>query len=269
MTIDSWDDGLAYEDYVGRWSRMVAAQFVRWLAVPAGSAWLDFGCGSGALTHAILADGSPRRVIGCDRSAGFVDHARRYTSDARAQFQVATLDNLPRMDEGFDVCVSGLVLNFLPSTVDALGALAACVRRRGTIAAYVWDYAEGIQLMRVFWDAVVALDPAAQALDEGVRFPLCKPDPLRRSFESAGLEDVDVTGIDVPTVFRNFDDYWQPFLGGQGPAPGYVARLPAERREQLRSAIAQRLTSNETGQISLIARAWAIRGSVPADRGMR
>jgi SAM-dependent methyltransferase len=266
MTLDTWDDGVAYEDYVGRWSRLVAAQFVRWLAVPAGSAWLDFGCGSGALTHAILAEGSPRLVIGCDRSAGYVDHARRHTSDARARFQVATLDSLPRIDEGFDVCVSGLVLNFLPNAVEALGALTASVRRRGTIAAYVWDYDKGMQLMRVFWDAAMALDPAARALDEGVRFPLCQPDPLRRSFESAGLQDVDVTSIDVPTVFRTFDDYWQPFLGGQGPAPSYVARLSAERREQLRSAIAERLTSDETGRISLIARAWAVRGIVPADR---
>ena len=262
MTVDSWDDGLAYEDYVGRTSRLVAAQFVECLAVPAGSSWLDFGCGGGALTHAILAEGSPRLVIGCDRSAGYVDHARRHTSDARAQFQVATLDDLPRMDQGFDVCVSGLVLNFLPSAVDALVALAARVRRGGTIAAYVWDYAEGMQLMREFWDAAVALDPTARALDEGVRFPLCKPDPLRRSFESAGLQDVDVISIDVPTVFRNFDDYWQPFLGGQGPAPGYAMHVSPERREALREAIQQRLPIDADGQIPLTARAWAARGVV-------
>ena len=268
MTLDTWDDGLAYESYVGRWSRLVATQFVRWLAVPPESAWLDFGCGGGALTHAILAEGSPRLVIGCDRSAGYVDHARRHTSDAHARFQVATLDSLPRLDEGFDVCASALVLNFLPDAVDALGALAARARRRGTIAAYVWDYDKGMQLMRVFWDAAVALDPAAQALDEGVRFPLCQPDPLRQSFENAGLHDVDVTSIDVPTVFRTFNDYWQPFLGGQGPAPSYVAGLPAERREQLRSAIEERLTSDEAGRIALTARAWAIRGVVPDHRGM-
>jgi SAM-dependent methyltransferase len=266
MTPDAWDDGVAYEGYVGRWSRLVAAQFVRWLAAPPGSAWLDFGCGSGALTQTILAEGSPRLVAGCDRSAGYVDHARRQTSDPRAQFLVANLDDLPRTAEEFDVCVSGLVLNFLPNPVDALGKFAACVRRRGTIAAYVWDYDEGMQLMRVFWDAAVALNPTAQALDEGTRFPLCRPDPLRRLFESAGLQDVDITSIDVPTVFRNFDDYWQPFLGGQGPAPSYAARLTAERREQLRGAIAQRLTNDEAGRISLMARAWAIRGVVPDDR---
>ena len=155
MSVDAWDDGRAYEHYVGRWSRLIATHFVRWLGAPAGSAWLDFGCGSGALTHTILTDGSPRLVIGCDRSAGYIDHARQQASDPRAQFIVADLDDLPRVDGGFDVSVSGLVLNFLPNPGDALGAIAARVRPRGTIAAYVWDYGEGMQLMRAFWDAVL------------------------------------------------------------------------------------------------------------------
>ena len=131
-----------------------------------------------------------------------------------------------------------------------------------TIAAYVWDYEEGMQLMRVFWDAVVALDASAQALDEGVRFPLCRPDPLRRLFESAGFQNVEVTSIDVPTVFRSFDDYWQPFLGGQGPAPGYVMGVSSEHREALRTAVQQRLPVDAAGQIPLTARAWAARGVV-------
>jgi SAM-dependent methyltransferase len=262
MSLDAWDDGTAYERYVGRWSRPVAAQFVRWLGTPAGSAWLDFGCGSGALTHTILTGGSPRLVIGCDRSAGYVDQARRQASDPRAQFIVADLDDLPRVEGGFDVSVSGLVLNFLPNPGDALGAIAARVRRRGTVAAYVWDYGEGMQLMRAFWDAVVALDARAQALDEGVRFPLCRPDPLCRLFESAGLQNVEVTSIDVPTVFRNFDDYWQPFLGGQGPGPGYLMRVSPEHRAALRTAVQQRLPVDAAGQIPLTARAWAARGVV-------
>jgi SAM-dependent methyltransferase len=268
MTLDTWEDGAAYESYVGRWSRSVATQFVQWLAAPTGSAWLDFGCGGGALTHTVLTQASPRLVVGCDRSTGYVDHARRQTSDPRAQFVVANLGDLPRVDGGFDVSVSGLVLNFLPSPGDALSALAAGVRRGGTIAAYVWDYDEGMQLMRVFWDTAVALDPAAQPLDERVRFPQCRPDALRRLFESAALQNVEVIGIDVPTVFRNFEDYWQPFLGGQGPAPGYLMRLADDRRDQLRDAIRCRLTSDNAGRISLSARAWAVRGIVPGNHGI-
>jgi hypothetical protein len=126
----------------------------------------------------------------------------------------------------------------------------------------VWDYKEGMGLMRVFWDAAVALDPDAQALDEGVRFPLCRPELLRYLFEGAGLQSIDVRAIDVPTVFDNFDDYWQPFLGGQGPAPGYAMSLSAERREQLRDAVRERLPIEVDGRIALTARAWAIRGTV-------
>jgi hypothetical protein len=128
------------------------------------------------------------------------------------------------------------------------------------VGAYVWDYAGDMQLMRYFWNAAVALDPPVQNLDEGVRFPLCKPEPLRTLFLGAGLADVDVRAIDVPTVFRDFDDYWMPFLGGQAPAPSYAMSLTEERRVQLRDRIRAALPIVEDGSISLTARAWAVRG---------
>jgi SAM-dependent methyltransferase len=262
MSVDPWDDGAAYEPYVGRWSRLVAAELIGWLGIPAGSAWLDFGCGTGALTQTILAHAAPRLVVGCDRSPGYIDFARRSTSDARAQFVVAQLPDLPRADDEFDVCVAGLVLNFLPSPDIGVATMSSRVRRGGTVGAYVWDYSAGMELMRVFWDAVVAQDPTARTLDEGSRFPLCHPDPLGTLFERAGLNEVTVRPIDVPTVFRDFDDYWGPFLGGQGPAPGYAMSLSAERREELRQTIRRRLSPNRDGQIRLTARAWAVRGVV-------
>lgn len=257
-----WDDGSAYDPYVGRWSRPVAASFLAWLAVPPRAAWLDFGCGTGALSQAILTDATPQIVIGCDRSPGFVAYAKRQTPDPRAQFVVAELSDLPRVDGGFGAVVSGLVLNFLPSPGDGLAALVARARRGAIVGAYVWDYAAGMQMMRVFWDAAVELDAAAQGLDEGVRFPLCAPQPLRALFESAGLGRVDVQPIDVPTVFRDFDDYWTPFLGGQGPAPGYARGLPPDRRDLLRDTIRRRLPIALDGTIPLQARAWAVRGRV-------
>jgi len=260
MSVDVWDDGTAYELYVGRWSRRIAAEFVRWLALPPGAAWLDFGCGSGALTQTVLAEASPGLVVGCDQSNGYIDYARHHTPDPRARFVVASLADVPEVDGGYDACVSGLVLNFLPAPDVAIATLASAVRRGGTVAAYVWDYEEGMELMRVFWDAAVALDPAARALDEGTRFPLCRPDPLHRLFERSGLQHVSVCAMDVPTPFLDFDDYWRPFLGGQGPAPGYAMSLSVERREQLRAAIQQRLRIEADGRILLTARAWAVRG---------
>ena len=133
----------------------------------------------------------------------------------------------------------------------------------GTAAAYVWDYAGEMQLMRRFWAAAVALDPAAGALDESIRFSLCKPDALRALWTSAGLQDIEVRTIDVPTVFKDFDDYWSPFLGGQGPAPTYCMSLPEDHRERLRQHLHDTLPIEGDGSIRLIARAFAVRGRKP------
>jgi len=258
--LDTWDDGATYEPYVGRWSRQIARHFLTWVRVSRQSAWLDVGCGTGALSQTILADADPRLVIGCDRSPGYVAFATQQVHDARARFEVCAVPDLPRVPGGWDAVVSGLLLNFLPVPLDGVTAMAARARPGGTVAAYVWDYAEGMELMRFFWDAAVELDDAARRLDEGARFPLCRPDPLKQLFVSAGLRDVEVRPIDVPTVFRNFDDFWMPFLGGQGPAPGYAMSLTSPQRERLRDLIRERLPSPPDGTIVLKARAWAVRG---------
>jgi SAM-dependent methyltransferase len=257
---DEWNSGSGYESYVGRWSRSLAREFLRWLAVQPGSAWLDFGCGTGALAHTILAAESPRLVIGCDRSADYVAFAHQQVTDGRATFVVAELPDLPLLPGGFDAVVAGLVLNFLATPAEGVAAMRDRARTGGTVAAYVWDYADGMQLMRVFWDAAVELDPAARGLDEAVRFPLCHQDSLRAVFHDAGVRDVLVEPIVVPTVFRDFDDYWAPFLSGQGPAPGYAMSLSPERRARLRGLIRQRLPASADGSIPLSARAWAVRG---------
>jgi SAM-dependent methyltransferase len=257
---DRWTDGAAYESYVGRWSRPVARAFLPWLAVPPGSAWLDVGCGTGALTQAILAEQAPRLVVGCDRSPGYVAVAQRQTPDDRVRFTVAELPELPRLPDGFDAVVSGLVLNFLPSPADGVAAMAARARRHGTVAAYVWDYAAGMELMRIFWDTAVALDAAARGLDEGVRFSVCRAEALGALFAGAGLRNVSVHPIVVPTVFRDFDDFWMPFLSGQGPAPGYAMSLSPEGQARLRDAIRRRLPTTADGTIPLTARAWAVKG---------
>jgi SAM-dependent methyltransferase len=189
-------------------------------------------------------------------------HAREQVGDARATFQVADAQALSFEDDRFDAAVSGLVLNFIPSPERALAEMVRVVRPSGTVAVYVWDYAGEMQLMRRFWDAAAALDAKARDLDEGLRFPICRPEPLERLFRDAGLEDVAVRSVDVPTVFRDFDDYWSPFLGAQGPAPSYAMSLDEEQRVALRERIRAGLPAADDGSIHLTARAWAARGSV-------
>jgi hypothetical protein len=160
------------------------------------------------------------------------------------------------------VVVSGLVLNFIADQRAALAEMARVTVKGGTIAAYVWDYAGKMELMRFFWDAAVELDPSAGKMDEGIRFPLCRPDALETFFAGAGLTGVEVKAIDIPTPFADFDDYWQPFLGGQGPAPAYAMSLDEVARARLRDRIRNRISIEANGSISLIARVWATRATV-------
>ncbi|MGH7860585.1 MAG: class I SAM-dependent methyltransferase, partial [Candidatus Binatia bacterium] len=203
---DTWAAGDLYEPYVGRWSRLVAREFIGWLAPDPGRDWLDVGCGTGALTQSVIETAQPRSVLGVDPSEGFLDHAAAHTPGDIASFELGSAEALPVDDACVDVAVSGLVLNFVGDQPRAAAEIARAVRSGGTAGAYVWDYADKMELMRYFWDAAVALDPAAAELDEGPRFPICAPEPLRRLFEGAGLRDVDVRSIDVPTHFRDFDD---------------------------------------------------------------
>jgi SAM-dependent methyltransferase len=255
-----WGRGDPYEQYVGRWSRRVAPLFLDWLGAAPGLAWLDVGCGTGALAAAILDGCSPASVVGVDPAPGFVASAREHLGD-RASFVVGDAGALPLADGSVDAVVSGLVLNFVPDPHAAADEAVRVARPGGTIAAYVWDYAGRMDLMRRFWDAAAALDPEASRLDEGPRFPLAHPDALAAVLTGAGCAAVTTTAIDIPTVFTGFDDYWEPFLGGQGPAPAYTMSLDAAAREALRARLDATLPREPDGSIALVARAWAVRGT--------
>ena len=256
---DTWESGNPYERYVGRWSRQVAPRFLSWLNIPPGRRWLDVGCGTGALCAAIVDQCSPSSVAGVEPSEGFLKSAKENLA-GRATLHQGSATAIPLGDASVDVLVSGLVLNFVPDQRAALVEMARVTAKGGTIAAYVWDYAGKMELMRYFWDAAKELDANAAKLDEGLRFPICRPQALKELFANAGLGAVEETSIDVPTPFRDFDDYWQPFLGGQGPAPAYAMSLEEAARERLRNRIKGQLPAAPDGSISLIARAWAVRG---------
>ncbi len=260
---EAWNDGEAYERYVGRWSSLVAREFIGWLAVPTGARWLDVGCGTGALSRTILDLAEPSAVLGVDPAEPYVAAARERTADPRAKFQVGDARALPVNEGTFDAVVSGLVLNFVPAADQRLVVerMSRAARDDGVVAAYVWDYADGMRMMRFFWDAAIDLDPADGAVDEQRRFPICQPEPLAALFRAAGLGGVEVRAIEVPTVFRDFEDYWSPFLGGQGAAPHYLMSLGEDRRADMAEHIRARLPFASDGSIQLTARAWAVRGA--------
>ncbi len=234
---DNWERGGAYEQLIGRWSRRIAPQFLSWLGVPAGRKWLDLGCGTGALSAAIVDRCSPVAVTGVEPSEGFLDAARQNLA-GRVTFHRGGATAIPLPDESTDVVVSGLVLNFISEPSAAVAEMARVTVAGGAIGAYVWDYAGKMELLRFFWDAAVDLDPTSAPLDEGRRFPLCRPEALVALFTGAGLSAVESTGIEIPAAFASFDDYWRPFLGGQGPAPTYIIMsLDDSARARLPSAV--------------------------------
>ncbi|MER7342550.1 class I SAM-dependent methyltransferase [Streptomyces sp. NPDC000075] len=256
-----WAAGEAYEPYVGRWSRLVAARFVRRLDAAPGGSWRDVGCGTGAVTQAVLDAAEPADVIGVDPSQDYLAYARRHVADRRARFLRADAEHLPFTGSSASAVVSGLVLNFVPDPARAAAEMVRVVRPGRLVGVYLWDYGEGgMEAIRAFWDAATALDPGARALDEAVRFPLCTRAALGGLLAGAGLRDVRTEETRVPTPFRDFADYWTPFLGGQGPAPAYLAGLPEDHRARLRERLRAALPRAADGTIALHARAWAARG---------
>lgn len=258
---DTWERGSPYERYVGRWSRQIAPQFLAWLNLPAGLCWLDVGCGTGALTAAIVDGCAPSAVVGVEPSEGFLKVAEGNLG-GRARFLPGNASTIPLKASSVDVVVSGLVLNFVPDPGVALAEMCRVTKANGEIAAYVWDYAGKMELMRYFWDAAVALNPEAGPMDEGLRFPSCNPTALMALFDRPCLVAPQIRAIDVPTPFSSFDEYWEPFLGGQGPAPAYAMSLVESERSALRERLRSTLPVRADGSLALVARAWAIRASV-------
>jgi SAM-dependent methyltransferase len=259
---DAWQAGDSYEQYMGRWSRQVAPRFLDWLNLPAGLDWLDIGCGTGALSAAIVARCNPNSLFAIDPSQGFLSQAQAKVSDRRVSFRVGDAQALPLSAASKDVVVSALVLNFVGDRKQALTEMKRVAREGGTIGFYVWDYAgAGVEFMHAFWRAATALDPSAVDLTEDKRFPFCTRQGLIDLARSAGLASVDLTAIEVATVFRDFEDYWRPFTLGAGPAPGYCASLAPAARQALKQKLQEDLSPRGDGTIQCTARAWAVRAT--------
>jgi ubiquinone/menaquinone biosynthesis C-methylase UbiE len=261
MMLDQWARPTAYEQFMGRWSRRLAPRFLQWLQPPPGGHWLDVGCGTGALTAAICARTEPASVLGCDPSEPFIKYAREQVSDPRVRFVVARAPGLPERDGGYDHITSLLALNFMPDPGQAVQQMATLMSGPGAqVSACVWDYGEQMQMLDRFWRTAATVDHRAREHSEARRFPLCKPTALERVFRDAGLRRVRVEPLWLRTVFAGFEDFWQPLLAGDGPAPAYVASLDDARQDALARRLQQALPGGTHGRISLLARAWAVRG---------
>ena len=258
---DSWQAGDPYEYYMGRWSKKVANVFVDWLGQGPGLRWLDIGCGSGALSEAIISNQHPNKVVAVDQSEAFVMKTKQRLG-AEVECKIGNALSLPLDDDAFDVSISGLVLNFIPEPLKALTEMKRVSIGGGIVGAYVWDYAGDMEFLNYFWDIAVNLNPKATDLHEGRRFSNMNAEKLRALFQQVGLSEISSTALDIKTQFADFNDYWQPFLGGQGPAPTYVASLSEFDRNNLRHELQKAIPKQKNGSLKLSARAWGIKGLV-------
>lgn len=255
-----WSNTDTYYNYMGRWSSLIAPRFIEWLDVKGGKKWLDIGCGTGELSERIVEKSKPAELHGLDTSEPYVEFATSRIPSGH--FTAGSAMDIDHRSNSFDVAVSGLVLNFVPDTQAAIAEMVRVVKPGGLVSSYVWDYAGHMQIMRYFFDIAKSFDEKSAEYDDGIRAPICRPKPLAAAFNDTGLVDVEVTAIDIPTPFEDFDEYWSPFLGGTGSAPKYCMSLAENLRNQIRDAIRQKIPTGPDGEILLAARAWAVKGTV-------
>ena len=260
-------DAEAYDQFMGRWSRLVAPRLVDFTNLPERGRMLDVGSGTGSLAFAIAEGKRRARVLGIDPSQEYVAYAMsRNPFPDRASFEVGDAQQLHFPDASFDAALSLLVFNFIPDPKKALLELRRVTKPGGKLSAAVWDYGSGMRMLRTFWDAAVHIDPGAEKLDEK-RMPLCRAGELAALWRQGGLENVREQSIDISMRFESLADYWDPFLLGQGPAGSYVRRLDRDKLQALRNEVKLRLRlSAENKPLVLPARVWSVRGIVPNRR---
>ncbi|MEP7365940.1 MAG: class I SAM-dependent methyltransferase [Acidobacteriota bacterium] len=256
-------DAKAYEQFMGRWSRLVAPLLADLAQVPDRGRVLDVGSGTGSLAFAIVKRKPHATVLGIDPSKEYVAYAASKNSFAgRAAFEVGDAQQLSYPNASFDAAVSLLVWNFIPDPGKALREVRRVTKSHGTISAAVWDYPAGMRMLRIFWDAAVSIDAAAEKRDEK-HMPLCRSGELTQLWKQGGLQNVHEQPLEITTQFPSFTDYWDAFLLGQGPAGAYTVSLDRGKQQALRNELKRRLAiSSEDQPFSLPARVWAVHGTV-------
>lgn len=253
-------DASAYEGYIGRWSRVVAGDFLDWLDLAEHGTWCDIACGTGALAIAILERCAPTRVDASDPDEVRIAFARRTVTDPRARFVVGDALEIAADDDTYDAVVSGLGFPQIRDTQGALAEFRRVTKPGGIVAGYLWDFDGAMQILRYFWDAAAEFEAEAESEDDSERYAICNPDRLDAAWRAAGFSGVTVRAIDGRARFEHFDDFWTPFLSGDSPAQTHVQSLDEHRRSALRERLRAKLPIAHDGSIELVTRAWAAKG---------
>jgi SAM-dependent methyltransferase len=254
-----FDDGAAYERYMGVWSRLAGETFLDWLDPQSGMRWLDVGCGNGAFTEMLVERCAPVSVQGIDPSEGQLAFARTRPATRVAEFRQGDAMALPFPDDAFDVAVMPLVIFFVPDPARGVAEMARVVCRGGTVAAYAWDMMgsgfpyEALQVEMRGLGVAVPEPPSSGA---------SRIDTMRDLWIVAGLESVETREITVQRTFTDFDDYWTTIFGG--PSVGaQLAAMASGELARLRARMRGLLPADAVGRITYSARANAVKGRVP------
>ena len=246
----------AYERYMGLWSRPLAREFVDAVGIAPGQRLLDVGCGTGALTTELARKVGAANVAAVDPSEPFATACSATVPGA--DVRVGGAETLPFADGSFDAALSQLVVNFMTDAHAGVAEMSRVVRQGGTVAACTWDLRDGMTMLRVFWDAAVAIDPSAP--HEGRTMPFCSREELDLLWREVGLADVETGELVVQRSYASFDDFWEPFTFGVGPGGAYCVSLDPAACEALREECFRQLGS-PAGPLDLTARAWLVRGT--------
>src|SRR5262245_6772699 len=257
-------DGASYELFLGRWTKVLAPYILDFAEFSSDGPLLDVGTGTGSMASAMAARWPKRPIVAIDIAEPYIAFARSKMAGASINFELGDASSLQFENNTFSGTTAQLVLNFVPNPSAAINEMKRVTRPGGVVVAAVWDFRGGLVYQRLLWDTAAGIDPeAATARDRLFSGALALPDGLLQLFGEAGLADVQRESITFRMNYSDFDDYWQPLLGGQGPFGTYVATLTPETRRTIEEAVRRAYCSGAPdGERSLTATAWAVRGRV-------
>ena len=258
---EKFSNAEGYERHLGPWSSILALRFIDFAGVQDGDRVLDVGSGTGPLALALAASTSCSEVVGIDPSAPYIEFARRRTSDPRVRFEVGDAMKLPYADNYFDKTLAQLVLNQIPDTSRAVVEMCRVTKSGGTVAACVWASGKDNERNHIFWEAAMAIDPAAAQQRETGGRRYGRRERLSALWTECGLKEIKEADLVTSVDYVSFDDFWLPHLEGQARAGSYVRSLSPDRQDALRNRLRQDiLGTKRDGRFSLRAQAVAVQG---------